>query len=112
MSRRDPNGPVPDRTGPDSTTEVDAGDLRGVLDEEIRRLPAKYRLAFLLCCLEGRSNSEAAREIGCPRGTVDSRLSWAKRRLRDRLLQRGVGPAAAALALESPPGADTPATLI
>src|SRR5258708_34173100 len=107
MSRRDPNGPVPDRTGPDSTTEVDAGDLRGVIDEEVRRLPAKYRLAFLLCCLEGRSNSEAAREIGCPRGPVDSPLSWAKQRLRHRLLRRGVGPAAAPLALEAPAGAES-----
>jgi RNA polymerase sigma factor (sigma-70 family) len=103
--------PVPEYAGPDSTTEVDAADLRGVLDEEVRRLPAKYRLPFLLCCLEGRSNSEAALEIGCPRGTVDSRLSWAKRRLRDRLLRRGVGPAAAALALESLAGTDAAATV-
>jgi hypothetical protein len=65
-------------------------DLRPVLDEEVSRLPAKYRAAFVLCCLEGRTRAEAAEQLRCPEGTVLSRLSRARERLRRRLLRRGV----------------------
>ncbi|MFL5339097.1 MAG: RNA polymerase sigma factor [Gemmataceae bacterium] len=65
-------GEVPERAaGP----EAEVNELQDVLDEELSRLPAKFRRTFILCCLQGRSNSEAAREIDCPRGTVDSRLA-------------------------------------
>jgi RNA polymerase sigma factor (sigma-70 family) len=74
-------------------------DLRPVLDEEVGRLPEKYRAAFVLCHVEGRTNEEAARELGCPVGTIQSRLARARRRLRDRLTRRGVAPAAGALVL-------------
>jgi RNA polymerase sigma factor (sigma-70 family) len=69
-----------------------------VLDEEVRRLPAKYRIPFVLCYLEGLTNEEAARRLGCPKGTLQSRLSWARQRLRDRLLRRGVAPSPGLLA--------------
>jgi hypothetical protein len=73
-------------------------DLRPVLDEEISRLPVKYRAPFVLCCVEGRTNEEAAREMACPVGTVLSRLARARERLRQRLTRRGVTLTAAALA--------------
>jgi DUF4097 and DUF4098 domain-containing protein YvlB len=65
---------------------------RRILDEEILRLPAKYRMPFVLCYLEGLTNEEAARRLECPKGTLQSRLSWARKRLRSRLLRRGVAP--------------------
>src|SRR5262249_9595395 len=65
-------------------------DLRPVLDEEVCRLPEKYRAPVVLCYLEGRTNVEAARELGCPSGTAVTRLAWARRRLRKRLMQRGL----------------------
>jgi RNA polymerase sigma factor (sigma-70 family) len=66
-------------------------DLRPVLDDEIDHLPAKYRAAFVLCYLAGKTNEQAARELGCPKGTVLSRLAWARQHLRKRLTQRGIG---------------------
>ena len=73
-------------------------DLRPVLDEEINRLPAKYRVPFVLHYLEGRSNEEVARELGCPVGTVLSRVARARERLRFRLSRRGLTLSVGALA--------------
>jgi RNA polymerase sigma factor (sigma-70 family) len=73
-------------------------DLRPVLDEEVSRLPERLRLAFVLCCLEGKTLAEAAGEIGCPAGTVSSRLTRARKRLRARLTLRGLAPGCAGLA--------------
>jgi RNA polymerase sigma factor (sigma-70 family) len=70
------------------------GELSSVVDEELERLPHRMRAAFVLCCLEGMSSAEAARELGCPVGTVDSRLHAARARLRERLTRRGLGPTA------------------
>jgi RNA polymerase sigma factor (sigma-70 family) len=82
---------LPGREAPPSVPE-----LREVLDEEVRRLPEKYRLPFVLCHLQGRTNEEAARELGRPVGTILSRLSRARERLRERLTRRGLNPAALA----------------
>jgi RNA polymerase sigma factor (sigma-70 family) len=74
----------------DPTPDVMWADLRPALDEEVNRLPAKYRVPFVLCYLEGKTNEEAARLLGCPKGTVCSRLDWARERLRIRLTRLGL----------------------
>ncbi len=74
-------------------------DLRPVLDEEVNGLPEKYRAPFILCHVQGRTNQEAADALGCPLGTVLSRLSWARERLRARLARRGLAVTSAALAV-------------
>jgi RNA polymerase sigma factor (sigma-70 family) len=98
-----------------SAPAVEVNDLRSVLDEEIRRLPATARCAVLVCDLEGHTCEEAARRLGWPLGTVKSRLSRARERLRLRLKSRGLAPSAAvlatALAAESSRG-DLPSPLI
>jgi RND family efflux transporter MFP subunit len=73
------------------------GEMAAHLDEELRRLPERLRTPIILCFLEGRTVDEAARELGCPRGTVASRLARAKAKLRWRLARRGLAVPAAAI---------------
>jgi RNA polymerase sigma factor (sigma-70 family) len=92
---REARAPVRESEGPPD--ELLWRDLRPVLDEEVERLPKRLRAPFLLCYFQGKTNEEAARELGCPKGTVLSRLATARERLRARLARRGVTLSAAAL---------------
>ena len=67
------------------------------LHEEIARLPERYREPVVLCYLEGLTTEEAALRIGCPHGTILSRLSRARERLRGQLDRRGLASSAALL---------------
>src|SRR5581483_8688710 len=80
------------------TAPAAAPELREVLDAELAGLPNHYREPLLLCCVQGLTNAEAARRLGCPAGTVKSRLARGRELLRDRLVRRGVALPAGALA--------------
>jgi hypothetical protein len=68
-----------------------------VLDEELQRLPTRYRLPLVLCYLAGKSRDEAARQLGTTLATLKRRLEQGRERLRSRLERRGVSlPAALA----------------
>ncbi len=76
-------------------------DVMPILDAELGRLPAKHRDVLILCLLNGASAEEAASQLGCPVGTVKSRLARAREALRDRLTIRGIAPAVALAVLSS-----------
>jgi RNA polymerase sigma factor (sigma-70 family) len=73
-------------TGPGPTWS----DVQTALDEEIRRLPEPFRSSFILCVLDGKSGTEAARELGCKEGTVSSRVTRARQVLQRALTRRGI----------------------
>ncbi|MDR3618041.1 MAG: sigma-70 family RNA polymerase sigma factor [Paludisphaera borealis] len=89
--------------------EEDRDDLGDVLHVEVNRLPWGCREAVVLCYFEGLSPEQAARQLGCPVGTVQSRLARGRERLRSRLKRRGLAPEIGAMgtgfAMEAPPPA-------
>jgi RNA polymerase sigma factor (sigma-70 family) len=67
--------------GSESVTE-----MRELLDEELNRLPEKYRAPLVLCYLQGKTNAEAARCLGWPIGSMSWRLNQGREKLRDRIM--------------------------
>ena len=84
----------------------DRDELRAIVDAEINRLPERYRVPLILCHLEGLRHEDVAQKLGCPVGTVESRLSRAREQLRSRLTRRGLAPTASVISLIGTP-ADT-----
>lgn len=72
---------------------VESGELAIIIHAEVDRLPERFRGPVILCDLQGRTHEEAAAQLGYPIGTVKSRLSRARERLRIRLERRGIVPA-------------------
>ncbi|MDB5310623.1 MAG: rpoE 2 [Gemmataceae bacterium] len=90
-------------------------ELRLILDEELVQLPEKYRAPVVLCYFEGKTNEQAAQELGCPKSSLSWRLGRARELLRERLVRRGITLSTGALAavlLEQTAAAGVPALLV
>ena len=74
-------------------------DLQPLLDQELSRLPEKYRVAIVLCDLEARTRKEAARQLGLPDGTLAARLARGRVLLAKRLARHGLAISGGLLAM-------------
>ncbi len=98
--------------GPEAREQADAlswGELRSIIDEELMRLPDKYRAPLLLCCFEGLTQEEAANQLGWSKRSVKDRLERGRHRLRARLTARGLTLSAALAGPMLVPGASSAA---
>ena len=107
--RRAKEAAAPPRAAP---PEGPGAELWPVLDQELGRLAEKYRAVVVLCDLEGKSRSEAARQLGCAEGTVASRLARGRAALARRLARRGFTGACGAALLHGTAPAGLPAGLV
>src|SRR5207248_11551079 len=90
--RRSEGEPRPDRPpAGEPLDELTLREARAVLDEELARLPERDRGPLVLCYLEGLTRDEAAARLGCPLGTLKSRLERGRAVLAGRLARRGLG---------------------
>jgi RNA polymerase sigma factor (sigma-70 family) len=85
----------------DPFAEVEWREVRRLLDVELDRLPAKWRVPLVLCFLQGRSRDEAARQLGWSLRTFQRRLDEGRRVLRRRLTRRGLAPSLLSVAVFS-----------
>jgi RNA polymerase sigma factor (sigma-70 family) len=83
----------------DPFADAEWRDVRRVLDQELDRLPAKWRTPLVLCYLEGLSRDEAAVQMNCSVRTLHRNLADGRDRLREHLVRRGLAPAGLAAAV-------------
>jgi RNA polymerase sigma factor (sigma-70 family) len=90
-ARRPPTGPEgPPMTVPEPSAALTVAELQAGLDEELGRLPERYRAPLVLCYLQGQTQDEAARHLGWSKGTLRRRLDRGREVLRLRLARRGL----------------------
>jgi RNA polymerase sigma factor (sigma-70 family) len=103
--------PAGARQDGDPARQAQRRELTILVEQEVGRLPEKYRAPLVLCDLQGRTHTEAAHELGLPQGSVSRHLERGRELLRQRLASRGLGVGAVALAglLAEHAGAAVPA---
>jgi RNA polymerase sigma factor (sigma-70 family) len=95
--------------------ESTLSEVQAALDRALGELPEKYRAALVLCYLEGHSQDEAARRLGCPLATLRTRVARGRALLRTRLARHGLtlsGAGVATLLIASTAPAAVPAALL
>ena len=94
LERTAPSVRIPEA---DPLAAITGRELLQIVDDELVRLPDKYRLPVLLCCILGHSRDEVANQLGWSDGIVKGRLERGRRRLAARLAARGLAPSVAVL---------------
>jgi RNA polymerase sigma factor (sigma-70 family) len=115
IRRRSREKQVKDMPHPAVVPEADGTELVVLLDQELHRLPDKYRVPVVLCDLEGGARKDVAQQLGLAEGTLSSRLATARKMLARRLARHGLPVSAAALATAFAPSlapAGLPAALV
>lgn len=69
-----------------------------VLDEELNRLPERYREVLVMTYFADQTSQQIADQLNVSKGTVDGRIWDARNRLRVRLARRGVSVGVLAIA--------------
>jgi RNA polymerase sigma factor (sigma-70 family) len=88
-------GALPASGDADPLAAISARELLDILDEELARLPDRYRAPLILCCLEGKTRDEAAKLLGWSVSSVKGRLERGRQLLEQRLTRRGIALSAA-----------------
>jgi RNA polymerase sigma factor (sigma-70 family) len=104
-TRRARERQVTEMPEPAVTDQEFLNDLQPLLDQELSRLPDKYRVAIVLCELEGKTRKEAARQLGVPEGTLAARLARGRVMLAKRLARHGLAVSSGSLAAVLAPNA-------
>src|SRR5262249_33598076 len=95
--RREARAAVPEAVPP--VDRMTGRELLATLDEELSKLPPRYREPLVLCYLEGLTGEEAAARLGIPAATLRTRLARGRQRLHDALTKGGSALGAGLLAL-------------
>ncbi|TDJ14393.1 MAG: sigma-70 family RNA polymerase sigma factor, partial [Deltaproteobacteria bacterium] len=104
-SAASPAGRDADREAPD--VAIERSEIRQAVARAIDALPEDARRTIQLREIDGLSYKEIAEAMGIPKGTVMSRLHYARQRLRELLQETGNDPMAAGEAVEGKTGAET-----
>ncbi|HEX5270238.1 MAG TPA: sigma-70 family RNA polymerase sigma factor, partial [Gemmataceae bacterium] len=96
--RSDRERRTPPREPVDPLADITLRETQQVFDGALARLPEPCRAVLVLCCLEGLTRDEAARQLGCSLSTLKRRLVEGRSRLRRLLLRHGLTLPAALLA--------------
>src|SRR5262249_708910 len=81
---------APARVSAGPLEQLSAQELLRIIDEELLRLPERYRAPLVLCYLQGSTRDEAAGQLGCPVNTLKHRLEWGRRKLHQAARRRGL----------------------
>jgi RNA polymerase sigma factor (sigma-70 family) len=90
--------PVTDLPARESGQSADWEEVRRILDDEVQRLPHRFRAPLVLCYLQGQTREQAAERLGWSAGAVKGMLERGREVLRTRLVRRGIGLSAGSLA--------------
>lgn len=79
------NEPVDPNDGVRPSARLEVDEQQHMVREALRELSEEFRTAVVLTEIEGLSYEEAAAVVGCPIGTIRSRIHRARNELREKL---------------------------